>query len=240
MSEPLAISLLSSTLITASGQTAALAVTGRQRVAQVKINSSVLVGTGNLQLSFQRRDSTAEEWETVETFGVVSARSEEIGIKIGPLNRIDYELEGLTSVTVSVSGTAHTVYAEPTDLTRLSVKPDALNEMTLAQLVDACIAASAEADGYLGGAFKLPITAWDTDLRLKTAQLAVANLFMLRGAEPDGPDALVFDARNKALQWFDKILAGRLRPPGIIDTAPEVFEAGAYVASRPPRGYDDW
>jgi hypothetical protein len=93
------------------------------------------------------------------------------------------------------------------------------------------------AEGYVSSAYEMPITAWGEDLRSATARIAGATLFRVRGADPQGPDAIVFDGESKAIKWLDRIANGRLKPPAIVDSTPDDTEGGSYLYSNTTRGW---
>lgn len=162
------------------------------------------------------------------------------GLTVGELSRYvraSWSLLELDFAAFGVGGVAHQIYAEAEDITRFSVPERSIAEIPLGDRVDACIAATDEADGYIGGAYILPLVAWGDDLRAKVADLAAALLFKRRGSDAQGVDVVVFDARDKAIEWLNRLANGRLKPPGMIDSTPETFEGGSVVASRPKRGW---
>ena len=59
----------------------------------------------------------------------------------------------------------------------------------------------------------------------------------MRGIVGGGIDPMSMAGNEEALSWLNKIARGTIRPPDIIDSAPEISEEGAYAVSRPQRGY---
>ena len=53
-----------------------------------------------------------------------------------------------------------------------------------------------------------------------------------------GADAVVFDAGKRAAAWLASVAAGRIRPPGLVDSTPDVSEFGLAIASRTSRRWD--
>lgn len=248
MAQATALELLASTALTADGASTAVAITGLQRVAQLTIAVTEYTSSGSghsVKVYIERRATTSDPWvsdvlavddegnDTLSTM-FTGTGSQIVGVEVGPLTRVRYDLTNVTSVTLAVSGTMHTVYARPSELGQ-AVLARAIRELSLADKVQACINATADADGRLGLSYKLPLAAWSPDLTLKTAQLAVAQLFSMRGADIGGPDALVFTERDRANSWLNLVAAGRIKPAGIVDATPDVYRAGAVVVSRPPR-----
>lgn len=234
MAEPLALTLSPSTAISADGSSTAVAITGLQRVARCTIDCTVY-GASALVVTLERRPDTAAAWETTATTTVSAVGSTALTGEVGALTRVSWTITG--TATFGVRGTAYTVYAGPSDITRFVATAAGLDGVATAAQVDACLSAADEVDGYLNARYTMPLTSWGDDLRRQAAAVAAAVVFNVRGANPDGPDALIYDARSRALQWLDRVQAGRLAPPGLVDSTPTVYEAGIAVASRPKRNW---
>ena len=143
----------------------------------------------------------------------------------------------MTSVEFAVSGTAYVTYCDPIDISVYSIRSEGIADISATDLANACVSASDGADGYLNSSFALPLTAWGDDLRQHTAEMAGAIVLRSRGADPSGPDALVFDAESKATKWFARIADGKLKPPSMLDSTPDTFEGGSFVVSSTRRGW---
>lgn len=128
-------------------------------------------------------------------------------------------------------------YADATDLERYGLPPDALEEIDSDTKTAALEAASKVADGYLGSAFVLPITAHGEDLTRAVVAIAVYDLMTRRGYNPDGTDSNIRLRYEDAIRWLDRVAAGRLTPADIVDSTPEVFEGGSFVVSKAKRGW---
>ena len=136
------------------------------------------------------------------------------------------------SVTWSLTGQAHVVYCEPSDVKSGVIAPQALKACSEDDLWRFCVAASDDADGYIGGAYALPLLRWGGDLRGKVGELVVSKALRFRGCDPEGADKIVFDTEATALKWFNRLADGKLSPPGIVDsTGDEIFEGGSVVVS---------
>src|SRR5690606_14545436 len=150
---------------------------------------------------------------------------------VGPLQRYVRARWALTggTATFSVTGEAHVVYCLPRDIHRFSVPAGALEPVPDHEQLDACIAATDEVDGYVGGAYTLPLKAWGEDVGKAAARIAGADLLSNRGVDPESQDAVVFQREEKAHEWLNRLANGRLAPPGIVDQTPETFEGGSVV-----------
>ena len=190
-----------------------------------------------LTLSIETRDATADPWETIVTLEIEATGRYTLSAgDLGRYVRLSWELGvGLESVDFGATGQAHVVYCDPRDLTKTCVPERSVADITASARADACISASDEADGYIGGAYTLPLLAWPNDLRDHTARIATGIIFAHRGVDPQGPDANVLLERDRALKWLDRLANGRLSPPGLIDSTEDVFEGGSVVISIPSR-----
>jgi len=249
MAEPLALVLMAPAAVTADGAATAVEIEGLQRVALLTVSVTAYTQSAagsSVKVYIERRANTDEAWRsdvvstdedgvtTVDYLVFTGVGQQAIGVELGPLTRLRYDLTNMTTVTLGAAGEMHTVYARPSDLGSVLIAK-AIREVTLTERVKACINATADADGRLALAHTLPLTAWGPDLTEKTAQLAVAKAMTIRGADITGPDSLVYQERDKALSWLNLVAAGRIQPTGLVDSTPEVYQAGAVVVSRPSR-----
>ena len=131
-----------------------------------------------------------------------------------------------------------TAYADLADIAALSLPDHALRDVSEASKLRALLAASDELDGYLHAHYQLPLTSWGHDLRMHCAGLAAAVLMRARGYSPEaGSDELIRMMRTDALEWADRVATGKLSPPALVDSTPDVLDAGAIVKGRGPRGW---
>jgi hypothetical protein len=238
MANPLPITLLPSEARSGTGSGSPVDIGEIRSAARLVAMVSTLEDEGTVALSVQTSpDGTT--WSSAGDFEFFQATGHTIEF-FGPLKRfvrVRWEIAGDDPATFEVSGNAHVVYCDPADISRFSLPERALDGITNSERVGACIAATDISDGYVGGAYKLPLVAWGDDLRAQTAKLAGAQLLRFRGVDPEGPDAVVFQGEEKATEWLNRLANGRLSPPGIIDQTPAVFEGGSVVVSRPRRGW---
>jgi phage gp36-like protein len=241
MPNALSVSLAASAARASSGDGAAVDVGAYRAAARVRV--SVTDGSGAnrlLSLTLSTSDDGATGWRTVAALGAANnstiLKTSTAGL--GRFIRASWAISGTTpSFTFEVTAVAHTIYAEPGDL-RLGVPNEATEEIPPQDIVEACIVTSDEADGYLGGGYVLPITAWSDDLRLHAAKATAYHLLNGRGRQPEGPDDTVDDGYKSAIRWLEGVAARRIRPAGIVDSTPEVFEAGSVgIVSTAPRGW---
>ncbi len=244
MTQALAVELAASASVSSDGQGSSVDAGSLRRalVLQVLVTDFVEVDSDPapaVVVSVQTRPTDSAPWREAGSVTVTATGAYKLSV--GGLDRYvraAWTLTNMTSVEFSVAGEAHVVYADPTDITAFAVPEASIEEIGASQRVDALVAATEVADGFLNSSFELPISAWGSDLRQNVAILAAATLFRQRGADPQGPDVIVFDSESRAMKWFDRISNGRLKPPGIVDTTPDAFEGGGFVVmSKPKRGW---
>jgi hypothetical protein len=202
------------------------------------------IGAGNtLLVEIETSDDPlAAAWRWLCTEEHVAALEEPLEIYIGGLQRYvraRWTLSGPSpTARFGLTGEAHTVYCRPKDIITDAIVEYAIDQAKADKRVRACVLASTEAEGYVASAYTTPLLGWGEDLTEKTALLAAPKLLNGRGRHPESPDEGVYKAADNALvHWFNRVANGQLKPPGIVDTTPEVFEGGSVVVSSPSRGW---
>jgi hypothetical protein len=207
--------------------------------AALELDVVALASGGRLDVEIQTSSTGTSDWKHRHTETVTEVTEEPRKLYVGMLERFvraSWTLTG-ASARFSLAGKAHTLFCTPWTITSDAVPGFALSSVSEEQKLRACIVGSVEAEGYLASAYETPILAWGADVEEKTALLCAAKLFSHRGRDPEGPDKGVFDAAAEAVTWFNRIANGKLKPPGIVDSTPEVFEGGSVVVSKPSRGW---
>jgi phage gp36-like protein len=242
MANPLAVTLAASATVVASGQGAAVDIEAGRTVLILDVDVTGLVGTNAAVVLYVETSATgAGGW-------AVAAKLEKAITAEGPIKwnvgrckryvRLRWELgDTTTSATFAAAGVAHFVYAGPEDVESVAIPADALEDIAESDLVAGCVAATSEADGYLGNGFVMPLQSWGPSLTLQCARLAVWNAVSFRGFQPEGPDEVIRDNWKAAIRWLERIGAGTLSPPDIVDSTPDEYDAGAAVVSEPSRGW---
>jgi len=240
VAESTSITLLASTTDSSPGSGATVTISGRQRAARLRLLATSV--TTDLTVSIESRESSSEPWAVTQSLTVTAAGAYALSAMLGPECRVSYIPTG--SATFAISGTVDTVFCEPADMNQV-VRGQAFDNLAgtssasadTTRIVNACINATAEAGTYLRSRkYVEPIVSWGPDLRMNTARLAVAEVYTYRGADVNSPDALVYDARDKAISWFNKVQRGSA-DPDVTDSEPDVYYAGVRVASNPRRGW---
>jgi phage gp36-like protein len=241
MANPLAVNLSPATAITAAGESAAidLGTTAPRNAARLtaKVVSWVDGQAGQSSVALVLQTSPdGSTWSDVERLSLSNLGVVEWGaFGLGRYIRLTWAPTGLTSAVLSVAGFAETAFCSPADLKNYGLPPGALEKANLRKLLDYCLAVTDEADGYLAAVYTLPIVAWSEDLKLHCSKRAIRFLLDWLGWDPEGRDETIELAHQQAHTWLKDVARGTCRPPGIIDTAPEVFEAGSVVVSRARR-----
>lgn len=106
------------------------------------------------------------------------------------------------------------------------------------------------ADGYLGGQFELPLTAWADDLRHAVAMAVDWDLMSYRGFNPEASaDRVVLLRFEQAQAWLEQVALGKVTPM-VTDSSSGATagnsSAGPVVITSPQRGWstrgtsDNW
>lgn len=241
MADALAITLRESAAASAGGQSTPVDVGALRKMAQLKLEVTSVSGTTpKLIVTVETGPSSSGPWRSLTGWEATSVHAQERSFgETDRYVRLNWTIDGTAgpSFTFSVAGVAHVLYAAPSQVRLHCLPARTISEERIGDFLDSCLAATDEAAGYLNSSYVLPITAWDTDLTKQTSRLALYDFMNQRGWQPEGPDAIIIDAYERALSWFNRIAAGRLKPPGITDSTPETFEGGAVVVSKPSRGW---
>lgn len=241
MPNPLAITLHASSAAAATGIGTAVDLTDRS-LAQLTVDVTAMTGT-TPSIAFTFEHSIAQtNWLLL---GVVDAATAIATTKVTLTGayryvRAKWTITGTTpSVTFGITGTAHQLYCEPSDITTHGIPKAAVVNVSMEQLAEKCLSASDEAAGYLASAYELPLTSWDSATRKHVARMATYELMSSRGYKADsGKDDQIRQGYDDALKWFNRIASGGLRPVGIVDTVPEINEAEVWVYSSSSRGWN--
>lgn len=106
-----------------------------------------------------------------------------------------------------------TAYASLADVYNLGVPQAAVASVTVPTQQAAVDAANDEADSYLAGRFKLPLTAWGASLKLHVSARAAYTILVVRGYNPDDDaDKNIMSRADQALKWLVQIAKGEVTP----------------------------
>jgi phage gp36-like protein len=240
MAHATAITLAASAARTATGSGSAVDLASAT-TADLRLLVSAVAGTSpTLDVSVQTSDDGAT-WQTLgSATRMVATGSQPLRLS-GALRyvRAAWTIGGTSpSFTFSLSGSALVVYAAPADLDRLGVAALANEDFTNEDKDRALASATTEADGYLNARYTLPLTAWGDDLRQHVVNIAAYRLLVRRGWSPVAPeDQTLRTGHADAMAWLQKVKDERISPPGIVDSTPDVYDAGGFVVSKAKRGW---
>lgn len=123
--------------------------------------------------------------------------------------------EPTTSVTFSLEGEAHTLYATRSDLTLGELPEKAMRNLGDDVIIQALLDASSDAEDALAASNSLPLASWPTSLSRRCASIAMYQIMRARGFRPESFDELIVKAHDDAQKWLKDVAAGRIRPPGL-------------------------
>ena len=101
---------------------------------------------------------------------------------------------------------------------------------------DFLVAASREADSYLGLRYTLPLTAWADDLRDVVCEIAAYKMGDSKAFAPDGAKTALRVRYEQAIKWLCDVRDKRILPTGITDSS-SVGTLGPRVFSDTARGW---
>jgi hypothetical protein len=242
MANALAITLRESAPETAPGSGDAVALEGRSCVKLALVVTDIV---GSLSVSVQTAPSEDGPWRPVATFQTILAAGKASMVVADLDTHVRASWTVSDEATFSVAGQAHQLYAEPSDIATTSMVATAIGDIDDATLAECCLRATADAESALNSSFELPITAWGEDLRGHVADRAVFYAVNARGYNPSSEgDRLIALAggfmtidgvRSAAQQYFGDVAKGVIKPVGIIDATPDIYEGAGFVISGPPR-----
>ncbi len=131
-------------------------------------------------------------------------------------------------------------YADKGELSDLGLRTGALEEITDETLDEHLQAASGIIDSYIGARYTLPLgTPYPMVLKRVCVTIAVYEILLWRGFNPETYDTNYKDQYTWAMDWLDKVNRGLIGIPGIITTPSPGGDSmsSPLVYSRPMRGW---
>lgn len=142
------------------------------------------------------------------------------------------------TVAFGLTATPSRMYATPADVYRLTLPERALSDLSDTEVIEAIIAASADADTELGRVYTLPLRAWGDDIRQRVCDVAAFRLLRRRGFNPEsGNDQVIGKGYDDAMTWFRRVGDGQSKPVGVVDSKAEPMGGAPIVRSKPLRGW---
>lgn len=192
-------------------------------------------------VSLQTSANGLLNWRTVDSWSAQGVGSAEQSFAdLNKFCRVTWAVTGTSgtpSATFVVAGEAHQLFLDTTDITSAQLPVKALASVAKTVIAKAMISASGDAEDSMASSYTLPIAAWSDSVSQRCAQVASFQIMSFRGFQPNGTDELIVKANDDAQSWLKRVAAGSLRPPGIVDSAPTVYEGGAVVFTSPARGW---
>jgi phage gp36-like protein len=189
--------------------------------------------TGGLTLLVETSVDGSTNWKAVSKIAIAGAG--DYSLTFGDVSgylRARWVVTGGNSATLSVSGESHQIYCTPEDMLRFGLPADSISALVVCdeERIDACLAATDEAEGYLATRYTMPLQSWGDALRLHSSKLAIVALLDGKGWQASGPDDVIMAAYNRAIAWLKGVARGDINPPGVIDSS--VPPGGASSGSR--------
>lgn len=228
---------------TADGSGTSVDINARRSCVVLRLRLSAISGTGaSLTCYVESAPESTGPWLNHGSFSTLSAVGTKDLIVADTYQyvRVRWTLAGTTpSATFRINGSAHTLYATPSDVTDLALPADSINSVPAPVKALACLSATDEAATYLAGRFTLPITEWTTDLTMHVAMMAGYQIMKRRGFQPQGFDELIVKGRDDAIAYLKMIAANKLYPPGFVDSmGTDVGTNDAFVIENPVSQWD--
>jgi hypothetical protein len=252
LANPLAVALHASGAETVSGTGDAVDLGETRSCVQLALVVTAASGTTpTLDVSIETGPTETGPWRMGGAVAAALAAAGKTVKTLADLDRwarVTWTIAGTVSpsFTFDLAGTAHTLYAGPSDLSKTAINATAIEEVAPEVLAECCLRASGDGETALNSSYELPIVSWGEDLRGHCASRAVFYVMNHRGRSPgqSGIDSLIDTMGGFALEqgvksaaqmYFEAVASGRIKPVGIVDQTPDDFEGSGFVASGPPR-----
>lgn len=138
---------------------------------------------------------------------------------------------------------AGNVYAEISDLAAFGINPNATKASDPTAISKALAAASRRIDGFLRPQFKLPLLAWEDDLKEATCVIGMYTVMSVRGFNPEnGADVNIRQRYKDQIDWLTQVSKGSVIP-SVTDSSSGSAEgkpaARPIMTSSCQRGWSD-
>ncbi len=137
-------------------------------------------------------------------------------------------------------------YAQVSDITSLSLTPQAAARFGDTAITAQLQAASSTADSYLASQFTLPLQTdpqgWDMQLTRCVCAIAAFNLYRQYGLNPNSPDfPALRSLYDDAVGWLELVRDEKLTPQYVDSggTPGNTEEGGPFVITATTRGYSE-
>ena len=137
-------------------------------------------------------------------------------------------------------------YATASDISTLSLTPQAAARFGETAINAQLQAASSTADSYLASQFTLPLQTspqgWDMQLTRAVCAIAAFNLYRQYGLNPNAPDfGAIKSLYDDAIGWLEQVRDEELTPQYVDSggSPGNVEEGGSFVITATTRGYSE-
>lgn len=242
MAQPLSIAPHPLAAETLAGQSAAVDIGATRSAVKLALELTAISGAGaSLVVSLETSADGATGWRLVDSWAALTAvaKVQLCAADLSRWVRVKWTLAGTTpSATFVVSGKAHQLFLQISDVTSTELPATAIASVPKTVQANALIVASADGETALASSFTLPIvTMTSDDMMQRLAAIAAYHIMKFRGFQPQGTDELIIKAFDDAQSWLLRVSQAKIRPAGIVDSAPTVYEGGAAVVTNAPRGW---
>lgn len=154
--------------------------------------------------------------------------------------RVTWELGSFTSLSFSMKGESHVLYATRRDL-KLKALSDLVTDGSDAQsLAENLLSATSDAENALRPQYPLPVTTWPDSLKDRCASIAKYRFFNRDGFQPKGIDELIVKDYDDAQSWLRMVATRKIVLSGMTEPVVEpVRESFSRDCSDPPRRWGD-
>lgn len=131
-------------------------------------------------------------------------------------------------------------YSTPEKFYDQTLPPEALDGLGATSTVQAALnTAQGKVNSYLKKRYKLPLVSWGGDIEDAERALAQYALIARRGFNPQSQsDVNAKEVAATAIKWLEDVRESLCEPDNIVDSSPDIDEAGPLADSEEPVGFD--
>jgi len=241
MAQALAIVGLALAARTGTGQGAAVDIGATRSAARLQLELTAISGANaSLVVTLETSADGATGWRAVDAWDALTAvdKVERNFAGLSRFVRVSWVLTGTgPSATFTVYGDAHQLFLTIGSLNGAQVPTKAIASVPKTVVAGALIDASQDGEDAMASSFTLPIVSVGPSMTKRLAAIAAYHVMSFRGFQPQGTDELFIKNHDDAQAWLMRVSQAKLRPPGIVDSAPTTYEGGAAVVTNASRGW---
>lgn len=241
MAQALAIVALALGAQTLPGHGTAIDIGATRSAARLQLELTAVSGAGaSLVVTLETSADGATGWRAVDAWDALTAvnKVERSFADLSRYVRVSWTLGGTTpSATFTVYGDAHQLFLTSGSLNGAQLPTKAIASVPKTVIAGALIDASQDGEDAMASSYTLPIVSVGPSMTKRLAAIAAYHVMNYRGFQPQGTDELFIKNHDDAQAWLMRVSQAKLRPPGIVDSAPTVYEGGAAVVTNALRGW---